>query len=169
MPSLRPKHCPGISWTLYEPGILALGPEGPVFTGCEKEPTAHSYPGAVVFPGKRVAQCPLSGAAAFPTVRALAAPHQNNPNSSGPRHQMRVEVEKPQGWSASLELHFLRKNCMDSRLFSFPAPQPQDAAAFCGTTTSRRVFKARSHPARSTSRWVTMRMSCAFVALARTP
>ena len=69
-------------------------------------------------------KCPLSGAAVFSTVRALSAPPQDNSNSHGPRldlndlktcrlprRPMRVAVEKPHGWRASLGLHFFLRAC----------------------------------------------------------
>jgi hypothetical protein len=71
-------------------------------------------------PPERVAQGPRSGPAALPAVRAFAAPPQDNPSFHGsslepshpktfpyPRRQMHGAVEKPQGWRASLALHFL--------------------------------------------------------------
>ena len=54
-----------------------------------------------------VAQGPHAGPAAFPAVRVLAAPPQDNPSSHGPRRPIRVSVEKPQGWRASLALQFI--------------------------------------------------------------
>jgi hypothetical protein len=70
-----------------------------------------------------VAQCPLSGAAAFPSVRTLAAPPEDNPNSHGLRRQNRVTVEKPQGWRASLALRLFL------RAFPRSFPDPEEKAA----------------------------------------
>ena len=70
-----------------------------------------------------VAPCPLSGAAAFPAVQALAAPPQDNPHSQGLRRPNRGAVEKPQDRRAGLALHlFLR---------AFPCrfPGPDEKAA----------------------------------------
>ena len=65
-----------------------------------------------------VAQGPRSGPAALPAVRALAAPQTGQSalglaprrirflRISRPRRQNRGAVEKPQGWRASLALHF---------------------------------------------------------------
>jgi hypothetical protein len=69
-----------------------------------------------------VAQGPLSGPAALPAVRVLAAPPQDNLSSHGPRRPNDGAVEDPQGRRAGLALRpFLRAFSQSE----YPGPIPK--------------------------------------------
>jgi hypothetical protein len=102
-----------------EPGFRIVGyvliPQGGTVTYCSGPRTAPTRPRLC---SPLVAQGPRSGPAALPATRVLAASQTGQSafglaprrirflKTSRPRRQSHRAVEKPQGWRASLALHF---------------------------------------------------------------